>query len=427
MLWYAPDSAYGRPEDLKTLIDEAHLRGLMVFLDVVYNHFGPKGNYLSLYAPQFFKDTQTPWGSAIDYERDEVCDFAVDNAIAWLRDYRFDGLRLDAVHAIVGEGKDRFLRELSCAVGQLAAETGRFIHLVLENDDNESSLLNPIENPAAGQYRAQWNDDYHHAWHVLLSGEDEGYYCDYTPKPTNHVVRALASGFVYQGEPSRHRQGGKRGEPSGGLSPVAFVNFLQNHDQIGNRALGERLDALAQPEAIAAALQLTLLAPAVPMLFMGEEWAATTPFPFFCDFEGDLAEAVRAGRRREFESAYARYGSNVPDPLDEETFRSATLRWDERDTLPGRRRLALVTRLLAVRRLEIMPRLSDVSFGDAKADKNGLVTAHWSVAPHEKLLLIANLGGTAVDTTAPPGRIIWGDASKRVLPWSVIWRIGTER
>ena len=327
VLWYAPDSAYGRPDDLKALIDEAHRRGLMVFLDVVYNHFGPEGNYLGRYAPQFFTEAQTPWGPAIDYRVREVRAFAIENALYWLRDYRFDGLRLDAVNTIFEPGEISVLHDLSVAVGQLAAETGRHIHLVLENGDNRASLLDPAQDPPRGKYRAQWNDDYHHAWHVLLTGETQGYYRDYQRSPLSDIARALGSGFVYQGEASEHRGGQPRGEPSGTLAPTAFVNFLQNHDQIGNRALGDRLEGLAAPEAIEAALAITLLAPAIPMLFMGEEWGSKTPFPFFCDFKGGLADAVRKGRLSEYAWAYAEIRNEVPDPLDASTFRSAILDW----------------------------------------------------------------------------------------------------
>ena len=245
VLWYAPDSAYGRPDDLKALIDEAHLRGLMVFLDVVYNHFGPEGNYLGRYAPGFFTEAQTPWGSAIDYRVPQVRAFAIENALYWLREYRFDGLRLDAVHTIAEFGEISMLHDLSRVVGDLAAETGRHIHLVLENDDNAASLLDAEQDPPSGSYRAQWNDDYHHAWHVLLTGETQGYYRDFAKSPLPDIARALASGFIYQGEASAHRGGQLRGEPSGKLSPTAFINFLQNHDQIGNRALGDRLESSA--------------------------------------------------------------------------------------------------------------------------------------------------------------------------------------
>src|SRR6202165_5069950 len=207
VLRYAPDHVYGRPDDLKSLIDEAHVRGLMVFLDVVYNHFGPEGNYLGHYAPSFFTEAQTPWGSAIDYRVREVRAFAIENALYWLREYRFDGLRLDAVHAISEPGEISMLHDLSRAVGNLAAETDRHIHLVVENDDNAASLLDANEDPPRGRYRAQWNDDYHHAWHVLLSGESHRYYRDYQCSPLRGIARALGSGFVYQGEASAHRGG----------------------------------------------------------------------------------------------------------------------------------------------------------------------------------------------------------------------------
>jgi maltooligosyltrehalose trehalohydrolase len=429
VLWYAPDSAYGRPEDLKTLIDEAHRRGLMVFLDVVYNHFGPDGNYLSRYAPSFFTQAQTPWGSAIDYRVPQVRAFAIENALYWLREYRFDGLRLDAVHAIAEQGEISMLDDLSRAVGDLARETGRHIHLVLENDDNRAAFLSPEEEPPRGKYRAQWNDDYHHAWHVLLTGERHGYYSDYSESPLKDIARALASGFVYQGEASGHRDGQGRGEPSGALNPTAFVNFLQNHDQIGNRALGDRLESLASDKAVEAALAITLLAPMIPMLFMGEEWGSTAPFPFFCDFEGDLADAVRQGRRKEFAGAYAKYGDEVPDPLDEATLRSAVLDWSRRDLPGANRRLTLVRDLLAIRRREIVPRLAGVQFGDASAEDNGSLSAHWRMGDGASLYLLANLSDQAVarKMDESSGTRIWGgDAGDSIPPWSVFWHIGAR-
>ena len=427
VLWYAPDSAYGRPDDLKALVDAAHARGLIVLLDVVYNHFGPEGNYLGRYAPGFFTDAQTPWGSAIDYRVAQVRDFAIENALYWLQEYRFDGLRLDAVHAIAELGEISMLHDLSLAAGKLAAETGRHIHLVLENDDNATSLLAPCEATPHGQYRAQWNDDYHHAWHVLLTGESHAYYRDYQRAPLADIARALGSGFIYQGEASLHRGGRPRGEPSGGLSPIAFVNFLQNHDQIGNRALGDRLASTASARAIEAALAITLLAPMVPMLFMGEEWGSKAPFPFFCNFHGDLADAVRQGRRREFASAYARYGDGIPDPLDQSTARSAVLDWAARDGEPGRTRLALVRELLAIRRREIVPRLAGARFGEAHAADNGLLTANWRMGDRTTLRLVANLSERGVTHASPqmPGTLLWGSALSESMPaWSVRWHIG---
>jgi maltooligosyltrehalose trehalohydrolase len=427
VLWYAPDAAYGRPDDLKALIDEAHLRGLMVFLDVVYNHFGPEGNHLGRYAPGFFTEAHTPWGGAIDYRVPQVRAFAIENALYWLRDYRFDGLRLDAVNQIVETGAVPILHELSVAVGQLAAETGRHIHLVLENGDNLASLLDTAQDPPHGKYRAQWNDDYHHVWHVLLTGEAHGYYGDYKRSPLAGLARALRSGYVYQGELSEFWGNKRRGEPSGHLPPTAFVNFLQNHDQIGNRALGDRLEANAAAKGLEAALAVTLLAPGIPMLFMGEEWGSKAPFPFFCDFHGDLAEAVRQGRRREYAWAYGRYGDDVPDPLDPTTFQSAVLDWQSRRTAAGQKRLSLVQRLLAVRHREITPRLSSATFGDAHANDDGLLTASWRMGDGARLYLLANLssGALAVGSDQRRGTPVWGgEPGERLPPWSVFWRLG---
>jgi maltooligosyltrehalose trehalohydrolase len=426
VLWYAPDSAYGRPDDLKALIDEAHLRGLMVFLDVVYNHFGPEGNYLGRYAPGFFTEAQTPWGSAIDYRVREVRAFAIENALYWLDEYRFDGLRLDAVHAIPEQGEISMLHDLSVAVGKLAAETGRHIHLLLENDDNAASALDAEQDPPQGKYRAQWNDDYHHTWHVLLTGEGHGYYSDYQRSPLNDIARALGSGFVYQGEASAHRNGQLRGEPSGTLAPTAFINFLQNHDQIGNRALGDRLESLADSEAVEAALAITLLAPMIPMLFMGEEWGSKTPFPFFCDFHGDLADAVRKGRHKEFAGAYAKYGNDVPDPLDPATLRSTMLDWQSRNEPAGQKRLALVRQLLAIRRRQIVPRLAGAAFGDAHAADNGLLTANWRMGDGAALRLAANLSASEIahKSGETAGTPIWGGTPGEMIPpWSVFWRL----
>jgi maltooligosyltrehalose trehalohydrolase len=426
VLLYAPDSAYGRPDDLRALIDEAHARGLMVFLDVVYNHLGPEGNYLSQYAPQFFTTTQTPWGSAIDYRVPAVRAFAIENALHWLARYRFDGLRLDAVHAIVEPGTPSVLTDLSRVVGCLAAMTGRTIHLVVENDDNCAGLLDPTIEPPDGKYRAQWNDDYHHAWHVLLSRETGGYYRDYADSPRNSIVRVLSSGFAYQGETSVHRDGKPRGEPSGMKSPMAFVNFLQNHDQIGNRPLGDRLTTQAKPAALEAALAVTLLAPMPPLLFMGEEWGSTRPFPFFCDFRGALADAVRKGRREEFKAAYATFGDDIPDPLSEDTFSSAILDWDACFAPNGRKRLTLVHNLLATRRRRIVPQLAAVTFEKARMGGN-VLSATWRLAGGKQLALVANLsdGSAHNPTDVRFEHVIWGGMPKDELsPWAVLWGIG---
>lgn len=426
VLLFAPDSAYGRPEDLKALIDAAHDRGLMVFLDVVYNHFGPEGNYLGLYAPQFFtEDGHTPWGRAIDYRRPEVRSFAIQNAVHWLSDYRFDGLRLDAVHAITARGDPDILLALADAVGKLAQAEDRHIHLILENDDNTADLLFPGQR--AGSFRAQWNDDYHHAWHVLLTGEAAGYYEDY-PMPHAHLARALTEGFIYQGEVSRHRGGARRGQISRDLSPTAFVNFLQNHDQIGNRPYGDRLSSGAPDRAVEAALAVTLLAPFVPMLFMGEEWGAQQPFPFFCDFTGDLAEAVRTGRRKEFAAMFreARPGEEPPDALALDTFLMTKLDWADHSSTEAGKRLTMVKTLLEIRRRHVIPLLA----GHGPLQTENHVDGHclrcaWLLGGR-RLTLQANLSDMAgEDRRGPPrGKVIWGNASGDGLsPWHVAWTL----
>jgi malto-oligosyltrehalose trehalohydrolase len=427
VLPYAPDRAYGSPDDLKALIDAAHLRGLMVFLDVVYNHFGPEGNYLHRVAPQFFSEAHTPWGVAIDYRVPEVRAYAIENALHWLRDHRFDGLRLDAVHAIVEPGEPHILTELATAVAGFAAETERQIHLVLENDDNVAHFLAPSAKPKAGFYRAQWNDDYHHAWHVLLTKENGGYYRDYQDTAAQ-VTSALAQGFSYQGEASPHRGGKPRGEPSGNLPRMDFVNFLQNHDQIGNRPRGERLTTLANSRALEAALTILLLQPGPPLMFMGEEWGATEPFPFFCDFHGDLAEAVRQGRRREFAEAYAAHGEEIPDPLARQTRDSAVLDWEARTRAPHAARLALTRALLAARRKWVTPLIPAMTMPGEVRLNAGLLHAQW-IALGRSLLLLANLSD---DPRPHPADLVWGASiwgdkpSHELPPWSVYAAIGGD-
>ncbi len=385
VLPFAPDSAYGTPDELKRLVDEAHGRGLAVFLDVVYNHFGPDGNYLHVYAPQFFTERRhTPWGAAIDFARREVRDFFIANALYWLEEFRFDGLRFDAVHAIEDDQSPDILEELADTVRTRLP--GRHIHLVLENDDNAARYLARGADARPLRYDAQWNDDIHHAMHVLATGETTGYYADYAVHPAAHLARCLAEGFAYQGEASAHRGGRARGEASADLPPGAFVNFLQNHDQVGNRAFGERIEALAEPRAVEALAAIYLLAPSPPLIFMGEEWAAPEPFPFFCDFHDQLADAVREGRRREFETFPAfrdpAARARIPDPNAEATFRAAMLDWGRRDTAPHAQRLALYRDLLALRAREIVPRLGATVGGTAtwtRASAAGIAVA-WPLA-----------------------------------------------
>ncbi len=425
VLPFAPDGSYGGPDDLKRLIAAAHGAGLMVFLDVVYNHFGPEGNYLGLYAPQFFSRTHTDWGQGLNVAAGglgSAREFFIENALYWFREFNVDGLRLDAVHAIHDDSEMHFLDDLATRARATAAP-GRHLHLVLENDDNTARLL------GEELYDAQWNDDFHHAFHVILTGETAGYYRDYGEAPLKQLGRCLTEGFAYQGEWSAHR-GRARGTASGGLSPLAFVNFLQNHDQIGNRAFGERLTELAPPEALAAATAILLLAPSPPLLFMGEEWGADTPFLFFCDFKGELGTAVRDGRRREFARfpAFADPAERkrIPDPVAAGTFEASRL-----DRSPDALRAdvaALTRRLLALRHREIVPRLAGQVAGAGYEVRGTLLSARWTLADGSTLMVTANLGGAAARAGVPPHgwRELYSGGTATVDslgPWSVVWHL----
>ncbi|WP_296182002.1 malto-oligosyltrehalose trehalohydrolase [Pseudomonas sp. UBA1879] len=393
VLPYAPQSSYGTPEQLKHLIDTAHGLGLAVILDVVYNHFGPDGNYLGAYAKHFFRsDKKTPWGDAIDFRRREVRDFFIDNTLMWLQEYRFDGLRFDAVHAIEDP---TFLKELAATVREQTAP-GRHVWLMLENEFNEAHRLDQ-------GYDAQWNDDGHNTLHVLLTGETDAYYTDFAEQPTHKLARLLSEGFVYQGEATRHVH--NRGEPSAHLSPTSFVLFLQNHDQIGNRALGERLVQLSPPPALRAATALWLLSPMIPLMFMGDEWGASEPFLFFTDFHDELADAVREGRRGEF-ADFAAFADpakreQIPDPNALQTFEASRPAFDALllDTDKGqdhRNWLALYRELLKIRREQIVPRLDGTQALGAEVLADKAVSARWQMGDGQILRIDLNLGEHAV-------------------------------
>ncbi|MGB6488573.1 MAG: malto-oligosyltrehalose trehalohydrolase [Steroidobacteraceae bacterium] len=433
VLPYAPSSAYGTPEDLKSLVCAAHAHGIAVMLDVVYNHFGPEGNFLHLYAPQFFTDRHsTPWGAAIDFEGPEsrtVRDFFIHNTLYWLEEFHLDGLRLDAVHAIHDADEPHVLTEIARAA-RAGPGRERPVYLVLENLANEARRLGPPGGPAT--FDAQWNDDCHHCLHVLLTGESASYYADYQDRPHALLCRSLAEGFAYQGEGSRHL-GYARGERSSHLPPSAFVNFLQNHDQVGNRARGERLAQLARAEALRAAAAVLLLAPSPPMLFMGEEWAATEPFPYFCDFEPELADEVRAGRRREF----AHFQGTLPDPCDGSTFASAHLEWNRLTAPQHARMFDHYRRLLAIRRRDIVPLMPRILGGACVAfDPGGAFAVDWRLRDDGVLHLLANLKDTPAPVIGrPAGRMIFAThpgiraalARNELAPWSVTWLLERSR
>lgn len=390
VLPFAPQHTYGSPTELCRLIDEAHGHGLMVLLDVVYNHFGPDGNYLHQYASTFFReDRQTPWGAAIDFRRPQVREFFIQNALMWLCDYRFDGLRLDAVHAI---DQPDFLIELAQRV-RAAVAPGRQVWLVLENEHNQASLLEQ-------GFDAQWNDDGHNALHVLLTGETEGYYADYKDRPIVKLARSLSEGFVFQGQANRH--GTPRGEPSGHLAPSAFVLFLQNHDQIGNRAMGERLTRLCPPPALRAATGLLLLAPMIPLLFMGDEEGSRRPFLFFTDHHDELADAVREGRRAEF-AHFAAFADpaqreRIPDPNAQATFDASQLAAQE--VVAGWH--GLYQRLLTLRRLHLTPRLPGSRALGATVLGERALTARWRLGDGSQLRIDLNLASEPQSVALPP-------------------------
>ncbi|MCC5857639.1 MAG: malto-oligosyltrehalose trehalohydrolase [Ectothiorhodospiraceae bacterium] len=430
VLPFAPHHGYGGPAGLKRLVDEAHQRRLMVLLDVVYNHFGPQGNHLPKYAPDFLSGRhQTPWGAAINFDDEgagPVRRFFVENALYWLEEYRLDGLRLDAVHAIIDESSPHILIALAEAV-QRSAGRIRHVHLVLENDGNESRYLQRNEDGSARHYAAQWNDDLHHALHVLITGESAGYYRDYAEDPVGHLLRCLEQGFAWQGEISPYRNGRRRGESTAGLPLTAFVSFLQNHDQIGNRATGERITCLAPDQAVRAATAVLLLAPSPPLLFMGQEWGSEQPFPYFCDFDEPLATAVREGRRREFPDMLA---EQLPDPTDAGTFSSAVLDWRRMQAAAGQEWLELHTGLLGLRRELIVPLLHAMHPVSGAFRRLGgrSIAAAWE-SEGVRFSMLANLGPNASgEIELPPGTCIYatptlpaGGGPVTLPPWSVAW------
>jgi maltooligosyltrehalose trehalohydrolase len=434
VLLFAPESSYGRPDDLKAFVDAAHRRGIAVILDVVYNHFGPDGNYLPLYSPIFTETHHTPWGAAVNYDADcsdVVRRLIVCNAVFWIREYHLDGLRLDAVHAIIDDSPEHLLHELAGAVREAA---GRHVHLILENEENEAGLLKRDGNGVPLQFTAQWNDDIHHVLHTAASGESSGYYVDYVGD-TRKLGRAIAEGFVFQGELMPYR-GEARGEPSGFLPPTAFVSFTQNHDQIGNRAFGDRITATVPVEAARAIAAVSLLGPQIPMLFMGEEWAAAQPFPFFCDFEPELADAVRNGRRAEFakfpEFQDPEQRERIPDPTAEATFLSAKLDWDDVSRGEHAATLDWYRRILAVRHAEIVPLLAAIPGDASRFEVLGdmAVRVRWLLANGLQLVLTANLKATPLDGVRPPeGRTLWtegGSSAAGLGPWTVVWTLVVE-
>jgi maltooligosyltrehalose trehalohydrolase len=395
VLPYAPHTTYGGPEGLKRLVDRAHERNLMVLLDVVYNHLGPVGNYLPLYAPTFFDPRkQTPWGPSIAWDRPPVRQFFLENALYWLEEFKIDGLRLDAASHL-GDG---VLLELACAVRQRI--TGRQVHLCLEDSRNQVRLYQRDANSRPRHFTAGWNDDVHHAAHVLATSETDGYYGDY-PRPAPMLARALAEGYAYQGERSTYRGGDGRGERSAGLPPSAFIDFLQNHDQIGNRPLGERLPTL-DPSTTDVLTALLLLSPHIPLLFMGQEWGERRPFYFFTDFTGELGASIAELRCEEFKGwrgfAEAAALGTIPHPNAPSTFAASALDWRVPEEPAHARQLAFTASLLDIRARDIVPRLGGMCGNSGAFEMLGERAFHisWWLGDGTRLTALANFGEVPV-------------------------------
>lgn len=410
---YAPHHAYGTPDDLKALVNAAHEKGLAVILDVVYNHFGPAGNYLDRFGPYFTDAYKTPWGPAVNLDRRgslEVRRFFADNALMWLRDYHFDGLRVDAVHAFFDHSAIHFLEYLSAEIDNLASQLGRYLVVIAESDLNDPRVVTGRESGGLGM-NAQWSDDFHHALHSILTGEVNGYYEDFGM--LHQLAKALQRAYVYDGIYSVHRDR-LHGRPVIGLSGHHFLGYSQNHDQIGNRARGERLSQLVSVgrQKIAAALVLT--SAFVPMLFQGEEFGASTPFQYFTHHEDrELAKAVSEGRRSEF-VAFGWSPEEIPDPQDFETLQRSKLKWDEISTPPHAELLAWYKRLITLRR-------SDAQLTDGNLEAVGVrfdERARWLVVKRGALEIICNFAterqAIAIERTTK--NVICSDGSYQIRP-----------
>jgi maltooligosyltrehalose trehalohydrolase len=404
---YAPHHAYGGPDGLKRFVDACHSNGLAVLLDVVYNHLGPSGNYLARFAPYFNQNYHTPWGAAVNLDgawSTEVRRFFCDNALMWLRDYHFDGLRLDAVHAFLDRSAIHFMEQLAIEVSALAAETERHLVLIAESDLNQPLVVTPRAAHGYG-IDAQWSDDFHHALHSVLTGERRGYYCDFGSLA--QLAKSLKSVFVYDGIYSEHRKR-NHGRPVVGLPATRFLGFLQNHDQIGNRATGERTSHLLTVGQLKIAAALVLLGPFVPILFQGEEFAASSPFQYFTDHEDPyVGRAVTEGRRREFSS----FGWNpdaVPDPQSAETYERSKLDWKEIGHEPHRAILDWHRTLICLRHTHSDFTNGDLNSVDVQFDEQ----RQWLALHRGAFTIVCNFSGSALsrEVAASKALVLGSDA-----------------
>lgn len=423
VLLYAPHAAYGSPDDFKAFIDAAHAHGLSVVLDIVLNHFGPEGNYLPLLAPAFFhQERMTPWGAGIAYDVDAVRRYIVEAPLYWLQEFNLDGLRFDAIDQIEDSSSKHALIEIAERIRQDIPE--RPIHLTTEDCRNVIFLHPRDKQGNAPLFTGEWNDDFHNAVHVFATGETHAYYEDFADVPEKLVARVLTEGFAYQGELSP-QSGQRRGVPSASQPPVAFVDFIQNHDQVGNRAQGDRLISLAGSDRTKVLLATLLLSPHIPLIFMGEEYGETNPFLFFTDFHGDLAKAVREGRAKEF-TGHAGHDEEVPDPNAEQTFTRSKLDWDKLQTSEGQSWLALTRELLALRQQYIVPLLADAGGNSGKvlATAEGFVAVSWHF-PQGELSLALNIGKQTQPLPATPGRTIfaWPQETEALSQHAIVVRL----
>ncbi len=427
VLPYAPDSSYGRPEDLKALVEAAHARGLMVILDAVYNHFGPEGNYLPQYFPQILsKEHTTAWGPALNFDG-EGCEqtraFVLENALFWLEEYNVDGLRLDAAHAMIDNSPTHILDELAERVRAFAGE--RHIHLIREDENNIAGELTRDAGGCVVHYTAQWNHDIDHLLGAGFTGTQAARLADDAGE-TERLGKAIAEGFVIAAQENHAAF-----EAGCHVPPNAFVSFLQSHDLVGNRIFGERVSSLLPRETVRALVAVALLLPQTPMLFMGEEWGASTPFPYFCDFHGDLSEAVQRGRCEQIgklPGVSPEDLKNAPNCQAESTFRSAQLRWEELGEGEHAAWLGHYTELLAVRRARVVPLLRGLSgrCGKFAVLGPGGLQVTWTLAGGARLRLEANLWHEARDGFgAAEGEVLWvegtADAQGGLGAWSVRW------
>jgi maltooligosyltrehalose trehalohydrolase len=420
---FAPDAAYGEPDDLRAFIDAAHAHGLMVFADLVFNHFGPDGNYVPLYAPMLSEKHENDYGQVPNFDgaaAETVRAFVLENVRYWFECFHFDGARLDAIQAIADDSRPHLLEELAAMVHRDFPEH----HLVVENSNNEAGWLARGADGSPRLFTAQWADDVHHTMHVIATGQLHDYYANYD-RPIAQLGRALAEGFAYQGD-HRPTDGCDLGEPSAHLPPTAFVAFAQNHDQIGNRPCGDRLNRTASPEAMLALSTVYLLAPSIPLVFMGEEFDATAPFPYFSDIAEELRDDMRASRAEKLEEWPV--PSDPPDPFEDATFESARLDWREREL--GRPILEHYRALIHLRRKEIAPRLEGIA---GHAGRYSVLAGHvleveWRLGDGSRLRMLANLSAEPAEDFSPlwRGRLLWltgaADAD-RIGGWSVMFSI----